>query len=265
MRPFGVIFKHWATELLLLIRSLWNVNMELCLVIQTCICCIVRPFSQNNVQMLTYMKQWLRCRANKRHFERTWLVIPCCLAVQKLSILITHSWLFCLSIRADSGRLCGVGSSKNVVASVAVLRERHERQIDLQVNGERRRVMPLLFTTYIYALLLRSSKIESVFFSLCSTCGPVSCMQHKYYSNPIDAVFFLFFAMLYHLAIRYYVGSLSLSYLPKTCLNAKKNEQSFIGQEGIRDVTSAIVIARWAKITFRHESKLSFINSRVTT
>ena len=118
---------------------------------------------------------------------------------------------------------------------------------------------------YIYALLLRSSKIESVFFSLCSTCGPVSCMQHKYYSNPIDAVFLLFFAMLYHLAIRYYVGSLSLSYLPKTCLNAKKNEQSFIGQEGIRDVTSAIVIARWAKITFRHESKLSFINSRVTT
>ena len=93
-----------------------------------------------------------------------------------------------------------------------------------------------------------------------------SCfLQHKYYSNPIDAVFFLFFAMLYHLAIRYYVGSLSLSYLPKTCLNAKKNEQSFIGQEGIRDVTSAIVIARWAKITFRHESKLSFINSRVTT
>lgn len=149
MRPFGVIFKHWATELLLLIRSLWNVNMELCLVIQTCICCIVRPFSENNVQMLTYMKQWLRCRANKRHFERTWLVIPCCLAVQKLSILITHSWLFCLSIRADSGRLCGVGSSKNVVASVAVLRERHERQIDLQVNGERRRVMPLLFTTYM--------------------------------------------------------------------------------------------------------------------
>ena len=92
-----------------------------------------------------------------------------------------------------------------------------------------------------------------------------SCfLQHKYYSNPIDAVFFLFFAMLYHLAIRYYVGSLSLSYLPKTCLNAKKNEQSFIGQEGITHVTSAIVIARWAKITFRHESKLSFINSRVT-
>ena len=51
---------------------------------------------------------------------------------------------------------------------------------------------------YIYALLLRSSKIESVFFSLCSTCGPVSCMQHKYYSNPIDAVFFLFFAISYH-------------------------------------------------------------------
>ena len=110
-----------ATELLLLIRSLWNVNIELCLVIQiqTCIWCIVRPFSsENNVQMLTYMKQWLRCRANKRHFERTWLVILCrCFLVQKLSILITYSWLFCLSIRADSGRLCRVGSSKNVDAS----------------------------------------------------------------------------------------------------------------------------------------------------
>ena len=261
MRPFGVIFKHWATELLLLIRSLWNVNMELCLVIQTCICCIVRPFSENNVQMLTYMKQWLRCRANKRHFERTWLVIPCCLAVQKLSILITHSWLFCLSIRADSGRLCGVGSSKNVVSSSS----RKAWAPDWPSSQRWTTPRHAVTVYYIYALLLRSSKIESVFFSLCSTCGPVSCMQHKYYSNPIDAVFFLFFAMLYHLAIRYYVGSLSLSYLPKTCLNAKKNEQSFIGQEGIRDVTSAIVIARWAKITFRHESKLSFINSRVTT
>lgn len=105
--------------------------------------------------------------------------------------------------------------------------------------------------------------LSSFLYALPVVLFPAVYIRH----NPIAAVFRLFFAMLYHLAT--FASSCSmedhfLSYLPKTCLNAKKNEQSFIGQEGITHVTSAIVIARWAKITFRHESKLSFINSRVT-